>query len=112
MSELVLVERERSDDGAGLAVVTLNRPEALNALSQALRNRIAEVFVPTMIVVAGFVGLGWWLFGASRFLPTTDPIASSETAFVAASDPAASGSHSTLDACESVNRLHSVFSYK
>ena len=37
--ELVLVER---DDG--VATVTLNRPEALNALSMALRNRIAEVF--------------------------------------------------------------------
>ena len=37
--ELVLVEH----DGA-IATVTLNRPEALNALSQALRNRIAEVF--------------------------------------------------------------------
>jgi enoyl-CoA hydratase/carnithine racemase len=40
MSEsLVLVER---DDG--VATVTLNRPDALNALSMALRNRIAEVF--------------------------------------------------------------------
>ncbi len=40
MSEdLVLVSRD-----AGVTTVTLNRPEALNALSQALRNRIAEVF--------------------------------------------------------------------
>ena len=40
MSEhLVLVERAES-----IATVTLNRPEALNALSMALRQRIAEVF--------------------------------------------------------------------
>ncbi len=37
--DLVLVHREN-----GLAEVTLNRPDALNALSAALRNRIAEVF--------------------------------------------------------------------
>jgi enoyl-CoA hydratase len=39
MSELVLVEK--SD---GVATVTLNRPEKLNALNSALRRRIAEVF--------------------------------------------------------------------
>jgi enoyl-CoA hydratase len=38
-NELVLVD---IDDG--LAIVTLNRPDALNALSAALRNRIGEVF--------------------------------------------------------------------
>jgi len=37
--ELVLVTTHE-----GVATVTLNRPEALNALSMALRNRIAEVF--------------------------------------------------------------------
>jgi enoyl-CoA hydratase len=37
--ELVLVERRDA-----VATVTLNRPDALNALSMALRNRIAEVF--------------------------------------------------------------------
>lgn len=36
---LVLVTKDN-----GLACVTLNRPQALNALSAALRNRIAEVF--------------------------------------------------------------------
>ena len=36
---LVLVSREN-----GLATVTLNRPEALNALSMTLRNQIAETF--------------------------------------------------------------------
>ncbi len=39
-SELVLVEKS-----SGITTVTLNRPEALNALSAALRNRIAEVFM-------------------------------------------------------------------
>jgi enoyl-CoA hydratase len=39
MSDLILLER---DDR--IATVTLNRPEALNALSSALRARIAEVF--------------------------------------------------------------------
>jgi enoyl-CoA hydratase len=38
-SQLVLVEKS-----AGITTVTLNRPEALNALSAALRNRIGEVF--------------------------------------------------------------------
>ena len=37
--QLVLVSREN-----GLATVTLNRPEALNALSMALRNQIAKTF--------------------------------------------------------------------
>jgi enoyl-CoA hydratase len=37
--ELVLVSHDN-----GLATVTLNRPEALNALSMALRNQIAETF--------------------------------------------------------------------
>ncbi len=37
--DLVLVERD-----GGITLVTLNRPEALNALSAALRNRLAEVF--------------------------------------------------------------------
>ena len=37
--ELVLVSHNN-----GVATVTLNRPDALNALSMALRNRIAEVF--------------------------------------------------------------------
>lgn len=37
--DLVMVERND-----GVTTVTLNRPEALNALSAALRNRIAEVF--------------------------------------------------------------------
>ncbi len=38
-ASLVLVEKNN-----GIATVTLNRPEALNALSSALRNRIAEAF--------------------------------------------------------------------
>jgi len=37
--DLLLVDRDN-----GVTTVTLNRPEALNALSAALRNRIAEVF--------------------------------------------------------------------
>ena len=36
---LVLVEKDR-----GVTTVTFNRPEALNALSRALRNRMTEVF--------------------------------------------------------------------
>ena len=36
---LVLIERHHA-----VAVVTLNRPEALNALSSALRRRISETF--------------------------------------------------------------------
>ncbi len=36
---LVLLENDR-----GITTVTFNRPEALNALSAALRNRITDVF--------------------------------------------------------------------
>ena len=36
---LVLLEKDR-----GITTVTFNRPEALNALSAALRNRITDVF--------------------------------------------------------------------
>lgn len=38
--ELVLITHD-----SGVATVTLNRPDALNALSAALRNRIAETFI-------------------------------------------------------------------
>ena len=38
--DLVLLEKDR-----GVTTVTFNRPEALNALSAALRNRITETFV-------------------------------------------------------------------
>ena len=38
MSDLVTVEKDN-----GVAVVTLNRPEAMNALSKALRSRLYEV---------------------------------------------------------------------
>ena len=37
--ELVLLERQD-----GIAIVTLNRPSSLNALSISLRNRLAEIF--------------------------------------------------------------------
>jgi enoyl-CoA hydratase len=40
MSELVLVARE-----GAVATVTLNRPEAMNALSRALRSRLAAVMI-------------------------------------------------------------------
>ena len=37
--ELVLLERQD-----GIAIVTLNRPSSLNALSISLRNKLAETF--------------------------------------------------------------------
>lgn len=37
--ELVLINKRE-----GIAIVTLNRPDALNALSMALRNAIADTF--------------------------------------------------------------------
>jgi len=40
MSEDILLVEERG----GIATVTLNRPDSMNALSQALRHRIAETF--------------------------------------------------------------------
>jgi enoyl-CoA hydratase len=40
MAEDILIVEERG----GIATVTLNRPESMNALSQALRHRIAETF--------------------------------------------------------------------
>ncbi len=49
--------------------------QASRAPIQSSVDRIASVFVPTMIAVASLVGVAWWAFGASRWLPATDPLA-------------------------------------
>ena len=47
MAEDILIVEERG----GIATVTLNRPESMNALSQALRHRIAETFAQLAQIV-------------------------------------------------------------
>ncbi|MCO4770068.1 MAG: copper-translocating P-type ATPase [Deltaproteobacteria bacterium] len=42
----------------------LRRAQSEQAPVQQLADRVAEVFVPTVIVIAVVVGLGWWLGGA------------------------------------------------
>lgn len=49
--------------------------QASRAPIQSSVDRIAAIFVPTMIIVATLVGLFWWRFGAATWLPTTDPLA-------------------------------------
>jgi len=49
--------------------------QATRAPIQSSVDRVARIFVPTMITVASGVGLYWWAFGAARYLPTTDPVA-------------------------------------
>ena len=44
--DLVLTETK-----AGVTTVTMNRPEALNALSAALRNELAEVFTELLSLI-------------------------------------------------------------
>lgn len=49
--------------------------QASRAPIQSSVDRIAAIFVPTMIVVATLVGVLWWAVGAATWLPTTDPLA-------------------------------------
>ena len=49
--------------------------QATRAPIQATVDRVARVFVPSIIVAAGLVGFIWWAFAAERYLPGTDPIA-------------------------------------
>ena len=49
--------------------------QATQAPIQATVDRVASVFVPSIIVAAGLIGLAWWGFGAERYLPETDPLA-------------------------------------
>ncbi len=58
---VVLVER---DDG--LATVTLNRPEALNAMSSALRASLVETF--NMLAEEDEIGVVWRLARSSVHL--------------------------------------------
>jgi len=49
--------------------------QASHAPIQSAVDRIAERFVPAMIVSACVVGVAWWGFGAARFIPTLDATA-------------------------------------
>lgn len=76
--EGALVLRARAvGDATTLADIArlVREAQASRAPIQGAVDRVASVFVPTMIVVAGLTGVVWWSFGAERYLPDTDPLA-------------------------------------
>ncbi|MEM9176744.1 MAG: heavy metal translocating P-type ATPase, partial [Myxococcota bacterium] len=73
---LVVVTRAVGDATILADIARLVREaQASRAPIQASVDRIAAIFVPTMIGVAGLVGLAWGSFGARIWLPATDPLA-------------------------------------
>lgn len=51
--------------------------QATRAPIQTTVDRVASIFVPSMILLAIAVGLFWWTWGAERYFPTLHPIATS-----------------------------------
>ncbi|MBY0401897.1 heavy metal translocating P-type ATPase, partial [Myxococcota bacterium] len=49
--------------------------QATRAPIQATVDRIAAVFVPTIVALAALVGLCWWAFGSARYFPQLSPVA-------------------------------------
>lgn len=73
---LILVARATGEATLLADIARLVREaQATQAPIQATVDRIASVFVPSIIVAAGLIGLAWWGFGAERYLPATDPLA-------------------------------------
>lgn len=73
---LILVARATGEATLLADIARLVREaQATQAPIQAIVDRIASVFVPSIIVAAGLIGLAWWGFGAERYLPATDPLA-------------------------------------
>ncbi|MCP4068484.1 MAG: heavy metal translocating P-type ATPase, partial [Phycisphaeraceae bacterium] len=64
-------------DATALADIArlVREAQATRAPIQSTVDRIARVFVPTMILVAVATGLAWWGFAATRFLPGVHPAA-------------------------------------
>ena len=64
-------------DATALADIArlVREAQATRAPIQSSVDRIARIFVPTMILVAITTGLVWWGFGAARFLPDMHPAA-------------------------------------
>ena len=73
----LVVETHAVGDATILADIArlVREAQASRAPIQTAVDRIAAVFVPTMIAVATLVGVVWWAFGAATWLPTTDPLA-------------------------------------
>ncbi|MFO0688558.1 MAG: heavy metal translocating P-type ATPase [Myxococcota bacterium] len=68
--------RAVADDTMLAGIVRLVRDaQATRAPIQATVDRIAAVFVPTIVGLALVVGLIWWGVGASRYFPELDPLA-------------------------------------
>jgi len=64
-------------DATALADIArlVREAQATRAPIQSTVDRIARIFVPTMILVAITTGLVWWGFAAARFLPDMHPAA-------------------------------------
>ncbi len=73
----LVVETRAVGDATILADIArlVREAQASRAPIEATVDRIAAIFVPTMIVVATGVGVAWWAFGAATWLPSTDPLA-------------------------------------
>jgi Cu+-exporting ATPase len=49
--------------------------QSTRAPIQSTVDRVAEIFVPSMILLAGAVGLFWWGIGSALYFPTLHPLA-------------------------------------
>ncbi|MBK7950770.1 MAG: copper-translocating P-type ATPase [Deltaproteobacteria bacterium] len=68
--------RAVADDTALAGIVRLVRDaQATRAPIQATVDRIAAVFVPVIVALAGVVGSFWWAIGATRYFPELSPVA-------------------------------------
>ena len=70
---------EAVGDATALAgIIRLVREaQATRAPIQSTVDRVAGIFVPSMILLAVAVGLLWWGFGAERYFPELHPVATS-----------------------------------
>ncbi|MCR9092816.1 MAG: heavy metal translocating P-type ATPase [bacterium] len=71
----LVIETRAVGDATILADIArlVREAQASRAPIQTAVDRIAAIFVPTMIAIATVVGVVWWAFGAATWLPTTDP---------------------------------------
>ena len=75
---LRLIAEAVGDATALAGIIRLVREaQATRAPIQSTVDRVAGVFVPSMILLAVAVGFAWWMVGAERYFPTLHPIATS-----------------------------------
>lgn len=70
---------EAVGDATALASIIrlVREAQATRAPIQTTVDRVAGIFVPSMILLAVAVGLLWWSFGAERYFPDLHPVATS-----------------------------------